>query len=76
MFKFFSAAITKKPSEYSQFELNVIKAQLKKGNQLFSNWLWAEIDMMADEEYIKTFGAEYEECKKIIEETQKQELPF
>lgn len=76
VFKYFSEAITKKPSEYSKFELYVIKSQLKKGNSLFSNWLWEEIDMMADEEYIKTFGSEYEECKKIIEEEQKQELPF
>lgn len=76
VFKYFSEAITKKPSEYSKFELYVIKSQLKKGNSLFYNWLWEEIDMMADEEYIKTFGAEYEECKKIIEEEQKQELPF
>ena len=76
VFTYFTSAITKKPSEYKNSELYVIKSQLKKGNSLFSNWLWEEIDMMADEEYIKTFGAEYEECKKIIEEAQKQELPF
>ena len=76
VFKYFLSAITKKPSEYTKFELYVIKSQLKKGNSLFSNWLWEEIDMMADKEYINTFGAEYEECKKIIEEAKKQELPF
>ena len=76
VFTYFTSAITKKPSEYKNSELYVIKSQLKKGNSLFSNWLWEEIDMMADEEYIKTLGAEYEECKKIIEESQKQELPF
>ena len=76
VFTYFSSAITKKPSEYKNSELYVIKSQLKNGNSLFSDWLWEEIDMMADEEYIKTFGTEYEECKKIIEEAKKQELPF
>ena len=76
VFTYFISAITKKPSEYKKSELYVIKSQLKKGNSLFFNWLWKEIDMMADEEYIKTFGTEYEECKRIVEEAQKQELPF
>lgn len=76
VFTYFTPAITKKPSEYKKSELYVIKSQLKKGNSLFSNWLWEDIDIMADEEYIKTFGEEYEECKRIIEEAQKQELPF
>ena len=76
VFKYFTSAITKKPFEYEKSELYVIKSQLKKGNSLFFDWLSDEIDIMADEDYIKTFGAEYEECKKIIEEEQKQELPF
>ncbi len=76
VFKYFLTAITKKPSEYNNFELYVIKSHLKKGNSLFSNWLEGDIDIIADEEYIKTFGAEYEECKRIIEEAKKQELPF
>ena len=76
VFTYFVSAITKKPSEYKKSELYVIKSQLKKGNSLFSNWLWEDIDILADEEYINTFGAEYEECKKIIEEAQKEELPF
>lgn len=76
VFTYFTSAITKKPTEYKNSELYVIKSQLKKGNSLFYNWLWEEIDMMADEEYIKIFGIEYEKCKKMIEESQKEELPF
>ena len=76
VFTYFSEIITKKPSEYKNSELNIIKSQLKKGNSLFSDWLWEEIDFMANDEYIKTFGKEYEECKRIIEEAKKQELPF
>ena len=76
VFKYFSTAISKNPSEYSQFELYVIKSELKKGNQLFSNWLWEDIDVLADEEYIKVFGIEYEECKQIIEQRKNEELPF
>lgn len=76
VFKYFLSAINKPISEYSKSEICTIKSHLKKGNSLFVDWLWEDIDMMADEEYIKLFGVEYEEGKKIIEEAQKEGLPF
>lgn len=76
VFEYFSTAITKKPSEYNNIELYVIKSQLKKGNSLFYDWLCADMELIEDKEYIETFGEEYKECKKIIEEAKKQELPF
>lgn len=76
VFNYFSFAINKKPSEFEKSEIYIIKSQLKKGNSLFSNWLWEDIDLMGNEEYIKLFGDEYEVCKKIIEESKDNELPF
>ena len=76
VFEYFSSAITKKASDFSESEIKIIKKQLTNGNELFSNWLYETIELWTDEEYIAIFGAEYEECKKVIEETQKKELPF
>ena len=76
VFEYFSSAIEKKPLEYNESELYIIKSQLKDGNSLFYDWLWENIDMFADEEYIKVFGTEYEICKEKIEKMKKEELPF
>lgn len=76
VFKYFTTAITKKASDFLKSEIEIIKTQLKKGNGLFSDWLFMKIELCPDEEYITLFGAEYEECKKVIEESQREELPF
>lgn len=76
VFKYFSTVITKKSCDFSEEEIEIISQQLKKGNELFYNWLSKSIEFWIDDGYTTFFGTEYEECKRIIEEAKKQELPF
>lgn len=76
VFKYFSTVITKKSCDFSKEEIEIISQQLKKGNELFYNWLSKSIEFWIDDGYTTFFGTEYEECKRIIEEAKKQELPF
>lgn len=71
VFKCFKKAIDKKTAEFSEIEVSIIKSQLKKGNELFADWLWEYIELSEDEEYIDLFGEEYKECKLRLDD-----LPF
>lgn len=71
VFKYFKKAIDKKAIEFNEIEVSIIKAELKKGNELFADWLWEYLEFAEDEEYIKLFGEEYKECKLKMDE-----LPF
>ena len=75
VFKYFNNAISKSAKDFSKREIAVIKNQLKKGNDLFFDWLQEEIELFQNDEYIELFGTEYEQCKKIVEDSRK-DLPY
>ncbi len=76
VFKYFSDVLLKPASEFSDSEISTITRELKKGNDLFSDWLFDCIELHQDEEYIKLFGDEYDECLIKNGNLKLDELPF
>lgn len=76
VFSYFERAISKKASDYSEYEVNTIKRQLKNGNKLFFDWIFDYIELWDTDEYSELFGTEYEQCKKELNLSNDDELPF